>query len=138
MKDKDFMTERTENLKLFTVEEANRMLPVVEPIVAEIKTRHLKVQSFREHAAAAAEAAEHGGGGMEGGSNYVAALIELSKQAIKLDEMGVQIKDFARGLIDFPSERDDRVVLLCWQLGEGPHIEWWHELEAGFRGRQEL
>ncbi len=132
------MAERTENLKLFTVEEANLLLPVVEPILSEIRSRQLKIQSFREYAAAAAEAAEHGGGGMEGGSNYVGALIELSKQAIKLDEMGVQIKDFERGLIDFPSRRDDRVVLLCWQLGEDPQIEWWHEVEAGFRGRQRL
>lgn len=132
------MAERTENLKLFTVEEANDLLPVVEPILSQIKSRHLKVQSFRESAVAASEAAQHGGGGMEGGSNYVNALIELSKQAMKLDEMGIQIKDFARGLIDFPSQRDDRVVLLCWQLGEDRFIEWWHEMEAGFRGRQRL
>lgn len=138
MKDKEFMTERTENLRLFTVDEANRLLPVVEPILLEIKTRHLKVQSFRESAVAAAEAAEHGGGGMEGGSNYVNALIELSKHAIKLDELGVQMKDFSRGLIDFPSQREDRIVLLCWQLGDGPELEWWHELEAGFQGRQRL
>jgi hypothetical protein len=137
MKD-SFMTERTENLKLFTVDEANRLLPAVEPILMQIRSCHLKVQSFRENAAAAAESAELGGGGMEGGSNYVQALIDLSKQAIKIDEMGVQIKDFARGLIDFPSQREDRVVLLCWQLDDGPQIEWWHELEGGFGGRQRL
>jgi hypothetical protein len=135
---KDKMTERTENLKLFTVDEANRLLPIVEPILQGIRTLHLKVHSFAQSASAAAEAAEHGGGGMEGGSNYVAALIEMSKEAIKLDDLGVQIKDFARGLIDFPSEREDRVVLLCWQMGEGPFIEYWHELEAGFPGRQKL
>jgi hypothetical protein len=132
------MTERTENLKLFTVDEANGLLPVVEPILMQIRSCHLKVQSFRELASAAAESAEHGGGGMEGGSNYVQALIDLSKQAIKIDEMGVQMKDFGKGLIDFPSQREDRVVLLCWQLDDGPEIEWWHEIEAGFRGRQKL
>ena len=138
MKDNSFMTERTENLKLFTVDEANRLLPVVEPILMQIRACHLKVQGFRDNAAAAARCAEEGGGGMEGGSNYVHALIDLSKQAIKIDEMGVQIKDFGRGLIDFPSQRDDRIVLLCWQLDDGPTIEWWHELEAGFPGRQRL
>ena len=132
------MTERTENLKLFTVDEANGLLPIVEPILMQIRSCQLKVQSFREDASAAARSAEDGGGGMEGGSNYVQALIDLSKQAIKLDEMGVQIKDFLKGLIDFPSEREDRVVLLCWQLDDGPQIEWWHEMEAGFRGRQRL
>lgn len=132
------MIEKTENLKLFTVEEANRLLPTVEPILKDLKLRHQKVQSFRESAVAAAEAAEHGGGGMEGGSNYVDALIELSKQSIKIDEMGIQVKDFSRGLIDFPSQRGERIVLLCWQLGEPPVIEFWHELEDGFRGRQRL
>lgn len=132
------MIEKTENLKLFTVEEANRLLPVVEPILKDLKDRHQRVQNFRASAVAAAEAAEHGGGGMEGGSNYVDALIELSKQSIKIDEMGIQVKDFSRGLIDFPSQRGDRVILLCWQLGEAPIIEWWHELEGGFSGRQRL
>jgi hypothetical protein len=132
------MTERTENLKLFTVEEANRLLPVVEPILEDIKDHHLRVHSFRESAVAAAEAAEHGGGGMEGGTNYVNALIELSKHAMKLDELGIQLKDFTRGLIDFPSLREDRIVLLCWQLGEEPFIEWWHNIEAGFQGRQRI
>jgi len=46
--------------------------------------------------------------------------------------------NYSRGLIDFPSMREDRVVLLCWQLGEDEEIEYWHELEAGFIGRQEL
>lgn len=132
------MIEKTENLKLFTVEEANRLLPTVEPILREIRTRHQHVHSFRDASIAAAEAAEHGGGGMEGGSNYVNALIELSKQSIKIDELGIQVKDFSRGLIDFPSQRGDRIVLLCWQLGEEPVIEFWHELEDGFRGRQRL
>jgi hypothetical protein len=132
------MTERTENLKLFTVEEANRLLPVVEPILREISVRHRNVESFRDGAVAAAKAAEHGGGGMEGGSTYVHALIELSKHTIKLDELGIQMKDFNRGLIDFPSQRGDRIILLCWQLGESPVIEWWHELHDGFGGRQRL
>ena len=51
----------------------------------------------------------------------------------KLDELGVQLKDFERGLIDFPSLRDGRVVLLCWQLGEGDELEWWHDVDAGVR-----
>jgi hypothetical protein len=132
------MIEKTENIKLFTVDEANRLLHVVEPLLLQVRSCHQVIESFRDHASAAAGAAEDGGGGMEGGSNYVQALIDLNKQAIKLDEMGVQVKDFGRGLIDFPSMREDRVVLLCWQLDDGPNIEWWHELEGGFRGRQKL
>ena len=47
------------------------------------------------------------------------------------------MKDPERGLIDFYHERDGQVVYLCWQLGE-PDIEWWHDTEAGFAGRQPL
>ena len=49
-----------------------------------------------------------------------------------------ELKDYGRGLIDFPSLREGRVVLLCWQMGEGDQLEWWHEVEAGFAGRQPL
>ncbi|MCP9494916.1 MAG: DUF2203 domain-containing protein [Pyrinomonadaceae bacterium MAG19_C2-C3] len=45
---------------------------------------------------------------------------------------------YARGLIDFPSLRDGRVVLLCWQMGEANELLWWHDVEAGFAGCQPL
>jgi hypothetical protein len=51
--------------------------------------------------------------------------------------LGVQLKDFDSGLCDFPHLRDGRVVLLCWKQGED-RIAWWHEVEAGFAGRQPL
>ena len=75
---------------------------------------------------------------MEGGSVYVQALYDIGKITTELGEMGVQLKDYARGLIDFPSMLDGKVVLLCWQLGEREEIEWWHDTEAGFAGRQRL
>lgn len=125
-------------MKLFTIEEANQTLPVVRPILEKIKARHATIASMRDAATAAANAAEHGGGGMEGGSQYVQSLYELGKLTLEIDSMGVQLKDYGRGLIDFPAWRDGRVVLLCWQLGEGDEIEWWHDVEAGFAGRQPL
>jgi hypothetical protein len=75
---------------------------------------------------------------MAGGSVYVKSLYELGKLTLEIDALGVQLKDYARGLIDFPAMRDGRVVLLCWQIGEGEEIEWWHDLETGFAGRQPL
>lgn len=126
-------------MKLFTVEEANDLLPLVRPKLEKIKSHYEKLAVFREAAKAAALAAtEFGGGGMEGGSAYVKSLYEIGKITTEIHKLGVQLKDYTRGLIDFPSMRDDRVVLLCWQLGEGEEIEWWHELEAGFIGRQPL
>jgi hypothetical protein len=55
-----------------------------------------------------------------------------------MEEIGIQIKDYGRGLIDFPSMKNGKVILLCWQLGEGDEVSWWHEVEAGFAGRQPL
>ena len=75
---------------------------------------------------------------MPDGPLYVSLLIELLSGAGELETLGVQLKDQTRGLIDFPSLRDGRVVLLCWHLGEGDQIEWWHDIEAGFAGRQPL
>lgn len=125
-------------MKIFTVEEANETLCVVRPMLLEIQEYHLRLGSYRESAKSAAESARLGGGGMEGGSHYVKMLYELGKLTLELDALGVQLKDYARGLIDFPSMRDGRVVLLCWQLGEGAEIEWWHDLETGFAGRKPI
>ncbi len=125
-------------MKLFSVEEANQMLPTVRPLVEAIRRAHERVAAFQSEARRAAEGAEQGGGGIAGGSAYIAALFALAARTQELDELGVQLKDYARGLIDFPAMRDGRVVLLCWQLGEGDQVEWWHDLEAGFAGRQPL
>jgi hypothetical protein len=125
-------------MKIFSVEEANALLPTVRPVLELIRRTHRRLLAYQEAAKHAAEGAEQGGGGMPGGSKYVALLIELAMRAGELDELGVQLKDYARGLIDFPSLRDGRVVLLCWHLGEGDRIEWWHDTEAGFAGRQPL
>jgi len=65
-------------------------------------------------------------------------LAERARQIfLDLDGMGVELKDPRQGLIDFRGNRDGRVVYLCWRLGEGD-IAYWHELDAGFQGRQRL
>ena len=125
-------------MKLFTVEEANELLPTVRRVVEKIRAAHARVAASQESARAAAAGAELGGGGMSGGAEYVRALTTLAGRVGQLEELGVQLKDYERGLVDFPSIRDGRLVLLCWQWGEGDRIEWWHDLEAGFAGRQPL
>jgi hypothetical protein len=125
-------------MKIFTVQEANALLPDVRKIVGTISRAHRKLSRYREDAGKAAEAAERGGGGFSNGVAYASVLIELTDQLARLDLLGVQLKDFERGLVDFPSLRDGRVVLLCWQLGEGDELEWWHDVDAGFAGRTPL
>ncbi len=55
----------------------------------------------------------------------------------ELDELGVEVKDVDRGLLDFPAIIDGREVLLCWHVGE-PRIAYWHSREDGFAGRTPL
>jgi hypothetical protein len=124
-------------MKLFTVDEANRSIPEMREKLKRLQSLYARIGSMREDAKAAAAASEFGGG-MEGGSGYVRLLYKVGKITTEIHEAGVQLKDYERGLIDFPSMRDDRIVLLCWQLGEGEEIEWWHETDAGFAGRQPL
>ena len=124
-------------MKTFTLEEANELLPLVRRKLERIQKLYAQLAGLRESAHAAAIASEYGGG-MEDGPVYVKALYEVGKITTELHELGVQLKDYSRGLIDFPSMRDGRVVLLCWQIGDGDEIEWWHEVEAGFAGRQPL
>ena len=125
-------------MKLFTVEEANSLLPNVRPIVQRIQRAHRRLVTLQRAAKHAAEGAEHGGGGMPGGLRYAHLLIDLSVGAGQLETLGIQLKDYGHGLIDFPSMRDGRVVLLCWKADEGDNIEWWHDVEAGYAGRQPL
>jgi hypothetical protein len=126
------------SMKLFTVEEANALLPSVRLILRRIQRSRRQLSTYRDAARLAAEGAEQGGGGMEGGGIYAAILSNFTDEVAELETLGVQLKDFDRGLVDFPSLRDGRVVLLCWQLGEGDELEWWHDMDSGFGGRTPL
>lgn len=125
-------------MKIFTVEEANALLPTVRSILARIQRAYKRLSAYKPAAKKAAEAAETGGGGVPNGVQYAALLTELTTRITELEALGVQLKDFDRGLVDFPSMREGRVVLLCWQMGEGDELEWWHDVEAGFAGRTRL
>ena len=125
-------------MKIFTVQEANALLPDVRIILAKIQRAHRKLSKYRDDAKNASEAAEQGGGGIVEGAAYASILTDLTLQLGELEGLGVQLKDFERGLVDFPSFREGRIVLLCWQMGEGDELEWWHDVDAGFAGRTPL
>jgi len=124
-------------MRIFTVDEANNMIPAVAETLRRIQRFYARIGALKNGAQAAAAAAEFGGG-FEGATGYVRTLYDLGKLTTELHESGVQLKDYSRGLVDFPTMRGGRMVLLCWQLGEPERIEWWHEIEAGFAGRQPL
>ena len=98
-------------MKLFTLSEANELLPAVKKQLKSIRKHYAVIDTHREEAKAAAQASQ-AGGGMAGGTDYVKALYDVGKLTTELHEMGVQLKDYTRGLIDFPSMHEGRVVLL--------------------------
>src|SRR5688500_10412091 len=96
----------------FILSEANALLPTIVPKLVSIRDFYERSEGFRDDSRAAAAASAFGGG-MEGGTSYVEALYKIGKLTTELHEMGVELKDHTRGLIDFPSLRGDRVILLC-------------------------
>lgn len=126
--------------RLFTLAEANALLPTLIPVLEALR-------SDREAALAAQRGLEELTPAMRGnGAGMRAAELEQQLRQLapriaagvrKISRLGVEIKDLEHGLIDFPSERDGRVVYLCWRLGED-RIAYWHETDDGFRGRQAL
>ena len=66
------------------------------------------------------------------------ASVQQAQDAIQeIDSIGVQVKDLDQGLLDFPCQIGEQIVLLCWKLGEAK-IDYWHTVESGFQGRQPL
>lgn len=131
--------------RLFTVEEANQRLPLVRVIVQDIVDLFRDVQQRRERLATVQQLHTEGTSSSRLHSEELEQIEdELERDEEKLGdfirelrELGVEFKDPVLGLVDFPSQMDDRIVYLCWKLGE-PEVQFWHELEAGFSGRQDL
>lgn len=133
--------------KLFTPEEANRMLPLVRRIAEDIRDTHrLLVERYPVYVNAVDAMGQatslHEIDARQEEEVALRDELEEYKQrihdyAVELAKLGVQLKGESDGLVDFPSLRDGRVVLLCWRLGE-PSVAHWHEIEAGFAGRQPL
>jgi hypothetical protein len=136
-------------MKLFTVEEANRTLPLVRRIVEDVVREHQRwQQKILELELVASAAASPVGAEPSPGapSDERIAAIERDAMAIareidafehELEALGIVLKDRRLGLVDFPGEIHGRRVWLCWRLGE-PAIQYWHDLDAGFAGRQPL
>jgi hypothetical protein len=137
------MTESYRPAKIFTVEQANAALPLVRAITSDLVKLSREVVERRErlallssprsattkdpYAEELAQIEEE----LEKDSEQLQAYVE------ELRALGVEPKSGPEGLVDFPSMLDDRLVFLCWKLGETEVLHW-HELEAGFSGRQSL
>lgn len=130
--------------RLFTVEEANQRLPLVRAIVTDIVRLYEDVQDRRERLSNVRQASS----GKRSHSLYSEEVQQIEQElekdierleefANELEDLGVELKDPVMGLADFRTLFEGREVYLCWRLGED-EITHWHELNAGFQGRQSL
>ena len=128
-------------IRYFTLEEANRTLPYVGPIVQDIVTSY---QTWRKGMRELELLSAQQGGDADDQEKRRSLRIEVDELAQRihryLDELsavGCMFKGFDDGLVDFLSKLEGRDVYLCWKLGEA-EVGYWHELNAGLAGRREL
>ncbi len=126
--------------KLFTVEHANRTLPLVRRIVGDIvsqyrrwqdRVREFEVVSANSTAERPADRAEE----LQREAQALAA--EIEGFVGELTALGVEFKGYDLGLVDFPAEVDGAPAYLCWRLGE-PSVQFWHGVDSGYTSRQPL
>src|SRR5262249_2692959 len=133
--------ERRKKKKLYTLAEANAMLPLLRVILRditnlakELRERHERLRRLQRTEgldAAHREEVEHLTAEFERGQDL------MQEHELELQELDVELKDHYTGLIDFRHLRDGREVFLCWRLGE-EEVGHWHELNAGFQGRKKI
>jgi hypothetical protein len=126
--------------KQFTVEEANRTLPLVRRIVEDVvaqyrrwqdRVRELEILNVGRSEANPVPRAEE----LELEIQTLATEIDGFER--ELTALGIRLSDHAEGLVDFPAVVTGREVFLCWRVGE-PSVQYWHDRESGFAGRRPL
>ncbi len=132
--------------RIFTVDEANRMLPAIDGIFRDMDARSVRARDLGD---LVADLEAYWGKAVEDPANddharylalradLAAALQAVNECVIKLSALGCEIKDPHRGLVDFYAYVDGALVYLCWQRGE-PEVAFWHTLEGGFPTRKPL
>jgi hypothetical protein len=120
--------------RYFTVEEANELLPEIEPLVGKLLQRRARVVEARKNLDNVIEDLRSDIGGMTA-TELVAEFEAIEYLVKKIQSYGCIVKDMNTGLLDFLAERNGREVYLCWRYGE-PRIAYYHEIHTGYNGRQ--
>ena len=127
--------------KFFTLADANRTLPLVRRVVRDIMDAHPQWKDLvARYELVASQARPEWGESKEQldlKTQIDAVAGKINDYLRELDQIGCEFKDFEKGLVDFHGRLEGREILWCWKFGED-RIAHWHELEAGFNGRQPL
>jgi hypothetical protein len=127
--------------KTFTLADANRTLPLVSRIVRDLVARYPDWRALVEEfelltSSQRADAPDPRVAQLE---RQVTALArEIDGYIQEVTELGAEVRNpLDSGLVDFPGTHDGRSIFFCWKLGEEA-IEYWHERDGGFAGRQPM
>jgi hypothetical protein len=122
--------------RIFTLAEAQSLLPRLRNVLAEIGQEWERIGKLNPEIQKARDSAPLDGYS-KFGVDYVESVSRLMSLIQQIKDLGVLLKDVEKGLCDFPYIKDGRTVYLCWQLGE-ESIQYWHDVETGFAGREPL
>jgi hypothetical protein len=123
-----------EPARYYTVEEANAMVAQLREVIRRIREDRRAIVDSAERIR---EGAAADGGGQEGTTAWEAAR-RLRRDLELLSGQGIILRDADTGLVDFPSQREGRLVYLCWRPDEEERVAFWHEVNTGFPGRKPL
>ena len=123
-------------MKTFTLAQANALISQLDQLLEEMLAVRAQLLALGPSLETVLRAADGNGGSKKAG-DYVLLMQRLNACTSTFQEWGIELKDLESGLVDFPHYRDGQLVYLCWQRGEA-RIEYWHDLESGFAGRQPL
>ena len=126
--------------RLFTVNEANELLPTLRPLVEQILENIRRLKSSSETVIRKGQVDPEAPDLMEKlrEDSEIAKLIGQVKGWVdEINGYGCVCKGVEQGLVDFPCMFGAEVVYLCWQIGE-PNVGYWHRIEDGFAGRRPL
>jgi hypothetical protein len=138
--------------RFYDLDEANATIPEVRTILESLRDQRAELIRLRDEVLATGGAEEETRGEARSDAPTEAKIdadvrvLRLRMQGVidrmqagvvRIDELGITLREIETGLIDFPALANGRQIWLCWRLGEGD-IDWWHELSDGFGGRQAL
>ncbi|HWQ11656.1 MAG TPA: DUF2203 domain-containing protein [Roseiflexaceae bacterium] len=123
--------------RYFTIDEANALLPVLRPQVAALVRAWRRLSASHAAVIAILNRAPRSDLGGPPLSDAAADIIRVQNALFAIQSHGVELKDPATGLLDFPALRDGVAVYLCWRYGE-PRVAYWHPIETGFAGRRPI
>jgi len=122
--------------RYFTLQEASETLETIRPMMEAVVQISQKVIARQPEIWPVIERSAGNGGNLTLGK-LVWEFEKLDSLIHRVQATGALVKDMASGLLDFPAMREGHEVYLCWKVGE-QKIEYWHEVEAGFAGRQPI